>query len=295
MIKKLKNSGVFWLLVSGFAFSLMQVFIKLTSEAVTVFMQVMFRNMVGVAIAAVILKKENNSWFGTKEQQPALFGRSIAGFLGLIFYFLASRMASSIADATIVNRTGPFFTTLFSVLFLKEKTTPVQWVALVVVFLGGVVAANPTFDSAAIPMLFAFGSAVANGVAYTMLAYFRGKVPTMTVVMHFSVFSVLAALPFVIADFAMPTAMDFVMLVMIALLGSLGQISITVAYRLAPASEISIFDQLSVVMSVVFGWMFLGQTPGLHTLLGGTIVIVASVWIFYYNKNRHRQMAAQTK
>jgi len=295
MVKQLKNSGVFWLLVSVFAFSLMQVFIKLTSEAVTVYMQVMFRNLVGIGIAAVFIKKENVSWFGTKAEQPALFGRSISGFLGLIFFFLASRTASSIADATIVNRTGPFFTTLFSVLFLKEKTTPVQWVALVVVFLGGVIAANPTFDSAAIPMLFAFGSAVANGVAYTLLAYFRGRVPAWTVIMHFSVFSVLAALPFVIADFAMPTAMDFVMLFMIAILGSLGQVGVTLAYRLAPASEISIFDQLGVVMSVIFGWMLLGQLPTLHTLLGGTIVIVASVWIFYYNKNRHKRMAAQTK
>ena len=120
MIQKLRSSGVFWMITSACAFSLMQVFIKLTSASVSVYLQVLFRNVVGILISAIYIKKEQLLWFGSKQEQLFLFGRSIAGFLGLVTFFYASRLGN-VADVTIVNRTGPFFTTLFSVIFLKER------------------------------------------------------------------------------------------------------------------------------------------------------------------------------
>jgi drug/metabolite transporter (DMT)-like permease len=109
----------------------------------------------------------------------------------------------------------------------------------------------------------------------------------MTVVMHFSVVCVICALPFVIKAFTMPGARDILMLAMIALTGCLGLISITIAYRLAPASEISIYDQLGIVMSVLIGWICLGETPSVSTIAGGLIVLTVSSWIFFYNKNKN--------
>lgn len=281
----IKNSGVFWLIMSVLSFSLMQVFIRLTSENVTLFLQVAFRNLVGVFVAAWFIRKEGLSWFGSREEQPFLFGRSVAGFLGIVCFFYATRHAT-IADAIIVNRTGPFFTSLFSMWLLKERVSKKQWIALIIVFIGGVVAANPTFDSSALPLLAAMVSAVMNGIAYTLLAHFKGKVPAMTVIMHFSAFSVLASIPFLWNHFALPDAHDLLMLVLIAITGSAGQITITTAYRLAPASEISIYDQLGVVASLIFGWAFLNEVPTIHTLLGAVIVIGASTWIFFENRRK---------
>ena len=286
MLSQLKNSGVFWMIVSVLLFSFMQVFVRMTSNEISVYQQVVIRNLIGIFVAGYFIQKEHLSWFGAREEQPFLFGRSLAGFLGLVFFFAASREAA-IADVTIVNRTGPFFTTLLSVVFLKEKALPAQWCALIIVFIGGLIAANPSFDSSFLPMLLALLSAVANGVAYTLLAHFKGKVPVMTVMMHLSVFSVLAGIPFLIHRFQIPSAYDLFMLLMIGILGNCGQIAITLAYRLAPATEIAIYDQLSVVASILLGWIFLNQTPNPSTLLGGGTVICASLWIYFYMKRRH--------
>ena len=228
MIQKLRSSGVFWMITSACAFSLMQVFIKLTSASVSVYLQVLFRNVVGILISAIYIKKEQLLWFGSKQEQLFLFGRSIAGFLGLVTFFYASRLGN-VADVTIVNRTGPFFTTLFSVIFLKERASKEQWFALSIVFLGGLIAANPSFGSSPVPMLLSLLSAVMNGSAYTLLAHFRDRVPAMTVVMHFSVFSVAASLPFVIYEAYLPTIQDICMLSAIAVTGSLGLISIMIS------------------------------------------------------------------
>ena len=270
--------------VTGFAF--MQLFVKLSDEDMSVYMQVMVRNILGIIIAGYFIRKEGLPVFGPVAEQPYLFARSIAGFVGLVTFFYATRLGD-IADATIINRTGPFFTTLFSVIFLKEKTRLPQWIALILVFCGGLIAGNPDLDSSMAPMLLALASAVCNGIAYTLLAHFKDKVPAMTVVMHFSVVCVICSLPFVIRDFTMPGPWDILMLVMIALTGCVGLISITIAYRLAPASEISIYDQLGIVMSVLIGWICLGETPSMTTLAGGLIVLIVSSWIFFYNKNKN--------
>ena len=62
MIQKLRSSGVFWMITSACAFSLMQVFIKLTSASVSVYLQVLFRNVVGILISAIYIKKEQLLW-----------------------------------------------------------------------------------------------------------------------------------------------------------------------------------------------------------------------------------------
>lgn len=273
------------MILSVISFSFMQLFVKLTSDEVSVYQQVFFRNLFGIGLAAYIIKKESLMWFGPKEEQPYLFGRSIFGFLGLIFFFYATRHGN-IADATIINRTNPFFTTLFSVFFLKQKASVAQWIALTVVFFGGIIAGNPKFDSSALPMICAFLSAICNGIAYTLLGHFKEKVSAMTVIMHFSVFSAVASIPFLIKGVCIPSTQDFFMLFMIALLGSFGQIAITLAYRLAPATEIAIFDQLSIVISIFLGWIFLQQIPLIRTWIGGVIVFFASLCIFYVNKKR---------
>ena len=285
MISKLKQSAVFWMIVSVTGFAFMQLFVKLSSADMSVYLQVLCRNALGMIIAGYFVRKEGLPVFGPAAEQPYLFARSIAGFLGLVTFFCATRLGD-IADATIINRTGPFFTTLFSVIFLKEKTRLPQWIALMLVFCGGLIAGNPDLNSSMAPMLLALASAVCNGIAYTLLAHFRDKVPAMTVVMHFSVVCVICSLPFVIRDFTMPGTWDILMLVMIALTGCVGLISITIAYRLAPASEVSIYDQLGIVMSVLIGWICLGEIPTVTTLVGGLIVLTVSTWIFFYNKNK---------
>lgn len=294
MFRRLTKSGVFWMILSVVAGSAMQLFIKLSGENVTVFLQIFARNLLGVFVAGAFLLREGvKPLFGEKKYQRFLFARSLAGFLGLVTFFASTRLGN-LADVTIVNRTGPFFTTLFSVLFLKERTKLPQWAALAVVFIGGIIAANPTFTTQAFPMLLAFICAVLNGVAYTLLSFFRDKVHPMTVVLHFSATCVALSLPFVLASWKPIPAGDVLILFIIAVLGNLCVVSLTMAYRMAPASEVAIYDQLSIVTSLLLGWIVLNQVPGRNTLAGGAIVITASTLIYFYNRRCHRlERAAQ--
>lgn len=159
--------------------------------------------------------------------------------------------------------------------------------ALLLAFLGAYIAANPSFDSSLLPTLAAVSNAICCTVAYTLLAYFGGRVHPLTVVMHFCVFSTLASVPLMWSEFVLPTGMDLFYVIMIGVFAAIGQISVTMAYRLAPASEISIYDQTGILFSAVLGYVFLHQVPGVRTIVGGLLVILASVMLYTYNR-RHQ-------
>ena len=199
--------------------------------------------------------------------------------------FYATRHAL-LADVTILTRTGPLFTTLVAVFFLHEKLPRIQIPVLVVIFAGGWLAANPTFDSSFLPLGCALLSAVCNGICYPLLRFSREKEHAMTVIMHFSTFCVIACIPFLIQNFSIPQGMDIIFLLLIALTGAWGQIFLTYAYRLSPAAEIAIYDQFSVVFSIILGYLFLHQIPSWHSLAGGALIVGASLSAYLYNTKK---------
>ena len=280
-----KQKATVMMLISVVLFSFMQLFVSMTGPNVSVFQQIFFRNLLGMVVCIYFIRKERASYFGTLQTQPFLLLRSLGGFLGLLLAFYATRHAL-LADAIIVSRTGPFFTTLFSVIFLKEKLTKIQLPVLLVIFTGGWLAANPNFDSSFVPLGCALLAAVCNGICYPLLRYFHDKEHAMTVIMHFSTFCVIASLPFMLHDYSPAQGMDIIYLALIAVTGAFGQIFLTYAYRLGPASEIAIYDQFTVVLSIVLGFIFLGQIPSLRSVLGGVLIVGASVFAFFYY-NQH--------
>ena len=284
-----KQKAVIYMMISVILFSLMQLFISMTSPAANIFQQVFFRNFLGMGICIYYIRKEKQTekipYFGDLKSQPYLLGRSLFGFFGLFLIFYATRHAL-LAYFTILTITGPLFTTLVAVFFLHEKLPRIQIPVLGVIFAGGWLAANPTFDSSFLPLGCALLSAVCNGICYPLLRFSREKEHAMTVIMHFSTFCVIACIPFLIQNFSIPQGMDIIFLLLIALTGAWGQIFLTYAYRLSPAAEIAIYDQFSVVFSIILGYLFLHQIPSWHSLAGGALIVGASLSAYLYNTKK---------
>ena len=283
-----KNFGIILMLLSALSFACMQIAVKLSSGAVPLMEQVFVRNIISLSVAFFLIKKRGVSLFGEKKYQPSLFARSFFGFIGVIFLFYASANANQ-ADVTILNKMSPFLVTIFASIFLREKLSKIQIPALIIAFVGAFLVANPKFNSNAFPLFMAFLSALASGVAYTLLSYFKNKVDGLTVIMHFSTFSMLASIPFIINSFVVPKDWDLLTTVLIGVFGSLGQIALTYSYRLAKASEISIYNYSGILFSMILGYFVLNQKVGLNSILGGGIVILASLMVYVYN-NRKREV-----
>ena len=196
-----------------------------------------------------------------------------------------------LADATMLNKVGPFFAILFSYFLLKETIAPYQIAALVATFCGCLLIIKPTGAGGELfPMLVALLGGISAGGASTMLRLL-GKygVKKSLIVFVFSLFSLLTAAPFLIFDYHPMTMQQIAMLLLAGVSAALGQFSVTNAYAFAPAREISVFDYSQVVFSAILGFFLFQQIPDLYSLLGYLIVCGSAVGMFLRSNRKDAQ------
>ena len=271
------------MLLSALMLSMMQIFVKLSSGHIGTYQQVFVRNLISMAVAYLFIKKKHLAPLGTKADQVVLFSRSFWGYTGMVMLFYAAKYAKQ-ADVAILTRTSPVFVTLFAALFLKEKITKIQIPVIVLCLGGAYVAMRPSFQSNFLPLFLALLSAVTSGIAYTLVAYCRGRVDPLSVIFHFSLFSTVAAGFMMIPSYTVPTLGDSAILFMIGICGSFGQIGLTYAYQMAPAAEVSIYQYSGIIFTAALGYFILGESIACTSLLGAVMITGASVWTYIYGK-----------
>lgn len=282
-----KKQGIALMLLSALSLSSMQVVVKLSSGAVPLAEQIFVRNVINFLIVFFIARRGKVSLKADKRYRGLLFIRSVFGCLGMVFLFYASSHANQ-ADVTVLHKMSPFLITILASVFLKERLSKIQIPALIMAFVGAFVIANPKFNSNVFPIFVAFLAAVASSISYTFLSYFKNKVNGLTVTLNFCLVSIVGTLPFVLSNFVMPTGWNLVMLILIGIFGSMGQLALTYAYRFAPASEVSIYNYSGILFSMILGYFVLDQEISARSVVGGGIVILASLIVYLYNNKKER-------
>lgn len=285
-----RNKGIYLLLASALGFSLMTAFVKLSGDVPTM-QKTIFRNGVSMIIAFFFVIHYKERLFGKRENQGLLLLRSALGALGIILFFYAIDHLV-LADADMLNKMSPFFTILFAAIFLKENVKPFQLYSILAAFLGTLFIIKPSFSLDVVPYAAGILSAVFAGGAYTVLRALGDRERYYTVVFYFSAFTTIILLPFVVLTYAPMSMQQTVYLLLAGVFATVGQFGITLAYKFAPAKEISVFNYSTVIFSAILGFVLLGQIPDLFSFIGYIIIFGASFYMFMRNR-RGEQVPAE--
>lgn len=276
-----RNKGIFLLLLSAFGFSMMAALVKLSGDVPTV-QKTFFRNIVSAFIAFGFVKYYKESLFGKKEHQKFLLLRSALGTIGMVLFFYSIDNLV-LSDADMLNKLSPFLTIIFAALFLKERARFFQIIAIIIAFIGTLFIIKPAFSVETIPYIAGVFSAVFAAGAYTVLRVLGDKEKFYTVVFYFSFFTTVSLLPFVIAFYEPMSVQQWIYLLSAGVFATVGQFGITVAYKFAPAKEISIFFYSTVVYSALISILLFGQVPDIFSIIGYIIIFGASFYMFFKN------------
>ena len=82
--------------------------------------------------------------------------------------------------------------------------------------------------------------------------------------------------------------MQFLYLILAGIFASLGQFGITLAYKYAPAKEISIFDYSNIIFSAIISIFLFGTYPDYLSVIGYFIIFAAALYMFMYNKKQDK-------
>ncbi|WP_066893220.1 DMT family transporter [Clostridium nigeriense] len=274
--------GIIFITFSAFGFAGMSAFVKLAGELPS-FQKTFFRNLVSCIIALIFIIKNKESFFGKKESQKLLILRSTLGTIGIVLnYYSIDKLILS--DANMLNKLSPFFVIIFSALFLGEKINLKQIIAIIIAFIGALFIIKPSFNLDMFPFIIGILGAVFAAGAYTCLRTLGSKEKHYTIVFYFSLFSLIVIFPFMMAVYRPMTSLQLFYLLMAGVFASVGQFGITIAYKYAPAKEISIFDYSNIIFSAVISFIVFGALPDTLSFIGYGVIFIASLYMFIYNK-----------
>ncbi|SFA96633.1 Uncharacterized membrane protein [Clostridium frigidicarnis] len=277
-----RNKGIAFIILSAFGFAMMSAFVKLSGNLPS-FQKTFFRNIVSCSIAFILILKHKESFFGKRENQKVLILRSLFGTIGIVLNFYSIDQLV-LSDANMLNKLSPFFVIIFSALMLNEKINLKQSISILIAFLGALFIIKPSFNLDIYPALIGVSGAIFAAAAYTCVRALGGKEKYYTVVFYFSFFSTIVIFPFMLVTYTPMSFIQLVYLIFAGVFASMGQFGITLAYKYAPAKEISIFDYSNIIFSAIISILIFGTVPDFLSVIGYIVIFGASLYMFMYNK-----------
>lgn len=278
--------GIFCIIIAGFGFALMSLFVKLSGDIPSM-QKGFFRNIIAVFISSIPLIKHwrfiniprnNTGWL-------VLISRSVFGTIGLVLNFYAISHIS-LADSSIIQKLSPFIIIILSYIFFKEEMTKFQVFAIIIAFIGITLIIKPSGNNIiSMGALAALLGALCAGIAYTCVRYLgTHNISGEFIIFFFSSLSSLMLLPYLILDYRTMTYYQLSMLLLAGISATIGQYGVTFAYKFAAAKNISVFDYSQVLFSGIFGYMFFGEFPDFQSLIGYIIVISVGIVLVLRSK-----------
>ena len=278
--------GIFCIIIAGFGFALMSLFVKLSGDLPSI-QKGFFRNIIAVFISSIPLIKHwkvintprnNTGWL-------VLISRSVFGTIGLVLNFYAISHIS-LADSSIIQKLSPFIIIILSYIFFKEEMTKFQVFAIIIAFIGITLIIKPSGNNIiSMGALAALLGALCAGIAYTCVRYLgTHNISGEFIIFFFSSLSSLMLLPYLILDYRTMTYFQLLMLLLAGISATIGQYGVTFAYKFAAAKNISVFDYSQVLFSGIFGYMFFGEFPDFQSLIGYVIVISVGIVLVLRSK-----------
>lgn len=280
-----RTQGIVYMLCSSLCFSLMNVFVRLSGE-LPAMQKSFFRNCISLAVAAVLILRTRPSLAVPRSQRKHLFFRCFFGTIGVVcnFYSVDHMLLS---DATMLNKMSPFFSTLFAAWLLKERATWVHILLSGVALSGCALILRPSLTGLIAPAAaVALLGGLTAGLAYAEVRVLGvNQVEKDLIILCFSAFSCLSALPFLIFDYAPMTFSQLGFLLLAGVAATGGQFGITAAYCCAPAAEVSVYDYSQILFAALLGYMLFQQIPDGLSVLGYFVICGAAVAMTIYNNS----------
>ena len=275
--KNNRIKGIVSIILSAAGFAGMAFFVKLSGN-VPVMEKAMFRNAVAAVVAFLIMRKESASFYVEKKNRLPLFLRCFFGTTGLICNFWAIGYLK-LGDASILQKMAPFFSIVMSIFILGEKPNRVAILSVILALCGAAFVVKPGQGLLGIPALIGLLGGFCAGTAYTFVRRLglRG-VKGPQIVFYFSLFSLIAVLPFCILQGRAMSGRELLFLLGAGICAAMGQIFVTKAYAYAPAKEISVYDYSQVLFSALLGFFILQEVPDLFSFIGYALIFGVALW-----------------
>ncbi len=253
---------------------------------------VFFRNFIGVFIILYALKHTAPKLTGGKIYM--LFTRGLFGFMAMILFFYTITVIP-LGEAITLNKTSPFFVTLFAYFLLHEHLSRRTLFALLIGFLGVVFITKPFSMSFSYAHFLGILGGFFAAAAYTTIKKIKNIYDSRVIVLSFvGIGTLLPALLFLCAPFIqapqslaflfpkfiMPSTLHvWLLIILMAFISTLSQWLLTKAYSASNLSIIGVVSYTNIPFAIGFGYLLGDKFPDMMTFFGIAFIVLGGILV----------------
>ena len=266
--------GVSSMAIASVFFFLMSVLVKFCRD-IPLSQIVLFRGGIAMLICITQLRLLKISPWG--KQRKLLIARGFFGTFALILFFSTLTMVP-LATAVTIQYLSPIFTTILTVLVLKEKFFKMQSLFFFVSFLG-VLIIKGVSNNDITPLLIGVLAAFLAACAYTTIRKIQknGGEHPLVIIFYFPLVTVPLISPFAYYQWIAPTFNQWLALIGIGITVQFAQYFMTKAYQEGEGPVVSIATYLGLIWASLGGHYLFGEQLEAKTLLGILFILIGVI------------------
>lgn len=278
--------AAWWMLISAFGYAGSIAIVHHLAARLPVFEIALARNVFGLMFMLPWLMKVGPGALRTGHiGKHAVRGLLSATNMWCLFAALAY---APVADVSAITFMMPVVAAVLAVFILKERTTPMQWLATLAGFAGALIVIRPGMAGYNPGLLFAVGAVCAGSLVAmmikTLLKYDSGDTVAAWLFISHTVIGIVPAIVVWVA----PTWQEWLWLVLLGWVGAIIQRTFNRSMSMADATVVLPYNFTRLIWAALFGYVFFAELPDLWTWIGGTVIFAASVWLTRINAKRAR-------
>ena len=282
------TKGAFLISLAAACYVMSDIFMKFLSSEISIFQITFLRGLLVTFFLFSYCYISKASFF-VKEWKDRLV-IAIRSILEVImtYTFLAALFNMNVANANAILQLIPLMVLLGSFAFLRQSPKTHEWIAVLVGCLGALIIIRPgalDFNFFTIHALVAVLCLAARDLLTVRL---NKNIPSNIVAFYSA--SMLTLASFLLSKDPMyfGELRNSYFILYTAIFVSIGYIASVAAMRFGDVTFVSPFRYTALLWATVMGFIFFNEIPKLTTLLGGFIIILAGIYIFYKSKENRK-------
>lgn len=225
--------------------------------------------------------------------------RCIVGISAMFSWFLVLSILP-LPEATAISFAAPLLVVIFAAVFLKEKVRAYRWTAVIVGLVGVMIILWPRLTSSSdgvvgYGIFLALFSTVLIAVASILIRRMTKTEKNASIVFYFAISGAAFSSVSLYWGWIIPDWKLAMVLISAGLIGGVAQIVMTQAFRCAEASLLAPFDYFNVIWVLMLGIYVFEEYPSRSVIVGGSIVVMAGLFIIYRENRIARNRAIDRK
>jgi len=264
-----------WMLLSVSCFVAMGTTAKLLSATLHPFEVAFFRAAFGLVVVLPVALREGLGLWITPTWRLQLL-RGLFGTMAMASAFYAVARLP-LAEATAYGYTRPLFVVMLAVPLLGEPLLPRRLVATLVGFVGVLVMLRPGTVGLQPATLVALFGAFCAAMVSILLRHLAQLVRPMVVLAWLGLVGTVLTAPAASLVWRAPDVRELVLIVLMGSFGTLVQLALMRAYRLAEAGALAPLDYLRLPVAALVGFVLFGEVLDPWAVTGAALVVASTL------------------